>query len=141
MTRHELITRKQEIEQELVTTKAAIHGNRRMPYADFQRLHRRRNALVHEKMQIDAALVQLKTTREPEATKQAQLRDEERITLMSLDMDGKRFWHAARGDHAEWLVDLIAAMGEDAPIVLTLTSITETQAKELPAAFWNLPEP
>ncbi len=89
-----------------------------------QALQDERSKIVEEKLKIAAEFKR---------------RKEARGYLLTLELDGKRAYHAIRDDISEWFVNLLQEIEEDSPIILYSISMSADQLDRLPPKLFEFP--
>jgi hypothetical protein len=89
-----------------------------------QALQDERSKIVEEKLKIAAEFKR---------------RKEARGYLLTMELDGKRAYHAIRDDASEWLVNILQEIEEDAPIILYSIGMSADQLDRLPPKLFEFP--
>jgi hypothetical protein len=89
-----------------------------------QTLQDERSKIVEEKLKIAAEFKR---------------RKEARGYLLTMELDGKRAYHAIRDDISEWFVNLLQETEEDAPIILYSIGMSADQLDRLPSKLFEFP--
>lgn len=92
--------------------------------SEKQALQDERNKIVEEKLKVAAEFKR---------------RKEARGYLLTLELDGKRAYHAIRDDASEWLVNILQETEEDAPIILYSIGMSADQLNRLPLKLFEFP--
>jgi len=138
----EINQRKKELEAELSHIRAKI--KRGIDGRDRQTLNTRLPQIIDELLELEteAGTIRLEIQLETELAIEQKAATAAVINpcLLVLLWDGKHCYYATRENVTEWQCEMIMELGQDAPVVLRVCSITPEMADKLPAWIWQTPD-
>ena len=93
-----------------------------------------RAGLIAQRLEVTETLQALKAEK-----KAANLQGPDKCTLLVLEMEGRRFYHAVRDTPSAWAVNAILDLGVDAPLILNSFNLSLEQAEALPPEIFDFP--